>query len=76
MKRESTSLKSSSSGSYSIGGSSSNLLESVIDKTTSDKMKDLPEKPEPEDVKVRKENKPRKEYKEQFVSKNMVIFFY
>ncbi|CAF4930089.1 unnamed protein product [Pieris macdunnoughi] len=68
LKRETGSLKSSSSGSYSIGGSSSNLLESVIDKTIGEKMKDLPEKPEPEVVKVKKE---KIKGKEQFVPKNM-----
>lgn len=36
--------KSSSSGSYSIGGSNTNVKEDVGDKTPTEKVKDVPEK--------------------------------
>ncbi|CAK1555851.1 unnamed protein product [Leptosia nina] len=68
-KRDTTSLKSSSSGSYSISGSNPNLLESVIDKTP-EKMKDVPEKPEP-DVAKKKEKFVKQEVREQLVPKNV-----
>ncbi|XP_045500455.1 uncharacterized protein LOC123697926 [Colias croceus] len=69
--RETTSLKSSSSGSYSIGGSNPNIIESVIDKTPTEKMKDLPEKPEPQEIKSKPEKPPKQEQKDQLIPKNM-----
>lgn len=72
--RDLVSGKSSSSGSYSIGGSNPNMTEDVDDKTPTEKIKEIPEK-----VEVKKEDKvtsPMVE-KEQLVPKMMVtnVFF-
>ncbi|XP_050665909.1 uncharacterized protein LOC126966076 [Leptidea sinapis] len=53
--RDTVSLKSSSSGSYSIGGSNPNILDSTTDKTPATKMKDVPEKPESQEIKSKAE---------------------
>lgn len=68
--------KSSSSGSYSIGGSNPNVTEDTNDKTTIEKQNELPEKVENK-KEVKKEDKvtsPMHE-KEQRVPKMMVTSF-
>lgn len=71
--REGISGKSSSSGSYSIGGSNPNVTESN-DKSVIDKIKELPEKIEKKEIK-QKEDKKLSEKKEQLVPK-MVVRIY
>ncbi|XP_026495851.1 uncharacterized protein LOC113400488 [Vanessa tameamea] len=67
ISRDAISGKSSSSGSYSIGGSNPNVTESVTDKVCVEKIKELPEKPE---TKVKEEKKASSnEQKEQLVPK-------
>lgn len=64
--------KSSSSGSYSIGGSNPNVTEANDDKTPTEKIPELPERSE---SKERKEDKSTATVheKEQLVPKMMVI---
>lgn len=71
--REGISGKSSSSGSYSIGGSNPNVTEST-DKSVIDKIKELPEKNEKKENK-QKEEKKVSEKKEQLVPKMVVGIF-
>lgn len=68
--RDLKSGKSSSSGSYSIGGSNPNVTESTTDKITIEKIKEIPEKLErPE---TSSEEKKVTEQKEQLVPKMVV----
>ncbi|CAH2092794.1 unnamed protein product [Euphydryas editha] len=70
ISRDAISGKSSSSGSYSIGGSNPNVTESVSDKVCVDKIKELPEKIEKLETKGKEEKKKSNgEQKEQLVPK-------
>ncbi|XP_050347879.1 uncharacterized protein LOC126771818 [Nymphalis io] len=70
ISRDAINGKSSSSGSYSIGGSNPNVTESMTDKVSVDKIKELPEKIEKPETKVREEKKASSnEQKEQLVPK-------
>ncbi|XP_045451650.1 uncharacterized protein LOC123660638 [Melitaea cinxia] len=70
ISRDAISGKSSSSGSYSIGGSNPNVTETLSDKVSVEKIKELPEKSEKSEAKGKEEKKaPNGEQKEQLVPK-------
>lgn len=76
ISRDAISGKSSSSGSYSIGGSNPNVTETLSDKVSVEKIKELPEKSEKSEAKGKEEKKaPNGEQKEQLVPKMIVRYF-
>ncbi|CAH0720374.1 unnamed protein product, partial [Brenthis ino] len=66
--REGISGKSSSSGSYSVGGSNPNMTEST-DKITIDKIKELPEKVAKQEIRHKEDKKVVENKKEQLIPK-------
>lgn len=69
--RDLRSGKSSSSGSYSIGGSNPNVTESTTDKVSNEKVKKIPEKSEKPETSS-EEKQAFTEQKEQLVPKMVV----